>query len=347
MVVRDTPHRHCRRPSVGRRRRPCRRLARRPATSPPTTPGYGPAPDDGDQHRRWVEHLDHSLTTRTWLQHHHPNLTPTAPAPVDIAAVRERLTELDEIIASTPADQTRIIDALTSGQLAAADVHQALVDAAHTQTARSEWILEHWPHIVEHAELTAISNNHPALAHWPVPVNPVVEDLYQQLAAVSHDSPGTESLVDLDRQLDDADPERQLAAIDTRTAELGEMRRRLEHARTQGNHIQRELLDSHLTRIDARLADLADEHRTQRSLLILWNLGSRPDHLTEPIDNRINHLTHEVVTTRPAWLDTVLSDWHTPPPRQRHRRPTRPRQPHRSMARTNRPNRQRPDRPTT
>ena len=139
---------------------------------PIDTPGYGPAPTDPDQYRRWVEHLDHSLTTRTWLQHHHPALAPTEPAPVDIVAVRARLTELDAIIATAPAAQTRIIDAITTGQLAPADIHQALVDAAHTQTARNDWILEHWPHIIEHTELTAISNTHDALAHWPAPVDP-------------------------------------------------------------------------------------------------------------------------------------------------------------------------------
>ena len=275
------------------------------------TPGYGPAPDNPDEHRRWVDHLDHSLTTRTWLQHHHPALTPSTPTFVDIAAVREHLAELTAIIATAPADQTRVIDAITTAHLAAADIHPALVDAAHTQTARSEWILEHWPHIVEHAELTAISNNHPALAHWPAPVNPAIEDLYQRLLTASHDTPDTEPLTDLDRQLDDADPERRMATIAAKTAELAALRQQIAHAHTQGDAIQQDVLDSHLTRIDARIAELADEHRIQRSMLILWNLGSRPDGLADVIDNRINHLTHHALTTRPAWVDNLITQWHT------------------------------------
>ena len=154
-------------------------------------------------------------------------------------------------------------------------------------------------------------NNYQQPSTDPGEAHPAVEDLYRRLLAASGDSPNTEPLTDLDRQLDEHDPELRLATIATRTAELGVLRRQITDAHTRGDAIQRELLDSHLTRIDARLADLADEQRTQRSLLILWNLGSRPNGLADAIDNRTNHLTHHALTTRPAWLTTVITQWHT------------------------------------
>ncbi|MBA3289179.1 MAG: AAA family ATPase, partial [Acidimicrobiia bacterium] len=155
----------------------------------PTTPGYGPRPTRVDHVARWEAHLDRSLTTRNWLHHHHPQLEPPAPATVDMVAVRARLDELDAILATAPPDQQRIITDLHDGQLTPGDVHQALVDAAATQGQRRQWILEHWPHVVEHAELTRVHLNHDPLAHWPHAIPDDTAALLDALADHSVDTP--------------------------------------------------------------------------------------------------------------------------------------------------------------
>ena len=123
-----------------------------------TTPGYGPQPHDPNLARRLAEHQDRSLATRDWLHHHTTNLPTPAPAMTDIVTVRERIAELDQLLARAPVDQTRIIAALQNGELNAPDVDKALNEAAGSQNARRQWIVEHWPHVVEHAELTKISD---------------------------------------------------------------------------------------------------------------------------------------------------------------------------------------------
>ena len=53
-------------------------------------------------------------------------------------------------------DQRDLITKIRSGdQLPFDDAAQVLQDALATQDHRRDWILTHWPHIVEYAEITA------------------------------------------------------------------------------------------------------------------------------------------------------------------------------------------------
>ena len=56
---------------------------------------------------------------------------------------------------STPHQPTpaHVIDAARNGQLALTDVDEIIRQAGDTRHARQHWILEHWPHVVEYAEI--------------------------------------------------------------------------------------------------------------------------------------------------------------------------------------------------
>ena len=131
------------------------------------TPGYGPLPDNPDLADQWRQLMDTALATRHWLTQRGPT-TPETPAPISIADARQRLFELDELFAQAPADQRKIVDDLLADpNMDIADKIDALQHAGAHQTARQDWILEHWPNVIEHHELTTIVDNAGPLGHWP------------------------------------------------------------------------------------------------------------------------------------------------------------------------------------
>jgi hypothetical protein len=276
----------------------------------PGTPGYGPRPDDVHAAGRWDQHLDRSVNTRHWLRQHTPALPPPAPAAVDIVAVRRRLGELDEILDSAPPDQIRIIDAMRTGELIPGDLDQALLDAATTQHARRQWILEHWPHVVEHAELTRVSNQHDPLAHWPVPPSPDVVDHYRRLHAISTDTPEPTTLADLDRRLADAHPAAGARQLARQRDELGIRLHQLDDIAPHADPEQRVLLDQHRQRLISRLGEIDGQTRRQRTTASMWSTGWRPAELTDAIARRANHLAHHAITGRQPWVYTAIADWH-------------------------------------
>ena len=249
-------------PKYGTTKSPSSPPGATPTTSTPTPPATAPDPDDERHATRWAEHLDRSLATRHWLHHHSPTLPPPDPQPVDIAAVRHRLTELDALLATAPPDQTRIIDAIRTGDLTPADIHQALLDAAHTQDARRHWILEHWPHVVEHAELTRISNTHDPLAHWPQPHSPEVLDRHQQLRTISTDTPENATLHQLDERMANAHPLATQRRLQHHRAALTARLNQLDAVTPHADDTQAALLATHRQRLIARLADI--DHQTAR-----------------------------------------------------------------------------------
>ena len=93
---------------------------------------------------------------RIWLDTHDP--APIVPAtrtrtPVELD---ERRQELEAILATAPADQRGLITQLRAeGTLPYDNVNELLADALAAQGDRQRWILEHWPHVVEYAQLRA------------------------------------------------------------------------------------------------------------------------------------------------------------------------------------------------
>lgn len=275
---------------------------------PAAIPGYGPRADDPYLLARWNTHLDRSLDTRCWLQHHHPNLPPPTPVEIDIVAVRERLAELDTILATAPPDQRLIIDALHAGQLFPADVHTALHDAARGQDARRQWILEHWPHVVEHAELTTISDHHDALAHWPAPMAPAVDDLWQQLLAHSVDTPEPASIGELDAQAAEQHPMAILQRLKAERDQLAEQRRQLRVAASverAGGDLHR----PHIERLNERISHLDRDINGHGARVALWEWDQHSGDLDDRLQRRANHLAHTALTHRATWAVIAVSQW--------------------------------------
>ena len=119
------------------------------ATSP-----LGPVPTNPDMLSQWKLAATSLSDNVAWLDQYDPS-------PIDAGRVRtlseltDRRAELDTIIATAPTDQRHILTAITNGQLTLADAAELLADATAGQGDRQRWILEHWPHIVESAEVDA------------------------------------------------------------------------------------------------------------------------------------------------------------------------------------------------
>jgi len=96
------------------------------------------------------------VEARVWLDTHttRPALAPTCTR--SNRELEDRRRELDAIFELAPADHRSLIDQLhTGGQLPFDDVAELLTDALAAQGERRRWILEHWPHVVEYAQITA------------------------------------------------------------------------------------------------------------------------------------------------------------------------------------------------
>jgi hypothetical protein len=112
----------------------------------------GPRPATPDQAERWEQHHIATATTRVWLA-----TTDRTPAEWPIhpshSELTERLDQLEQIFAEAPADCRHIISQLGAGQLSFDDTTELLAAATNQQDARRSWIIEHWPHIIEHQEI--------------------------------------------------------------------------------------------------------------------------------------------------------------------------------------------------
>lgn len=97
---------------------------------------------------------ERAAAARVWLADYTD--VPAVPAiePRDHAQLVTRRRELDAIFESAPADYRKLITELRDGgQLSFDDTTELLADALAAQDARTRWILAHWPHVVEYAEL--------------------------------------------------------------------------------------------------------------------------------------------------------------------------------------------------
>jgi conjugative relaxase-like TrwC/TraI family protein len=157
----------------------------------PTTHGVGLVPNDPALVRRWQSTSRHLLEARKWLSgdRDRPVLQWTRARSHSELMVRRG--ELDEILDSAPPDQRDLIQRLRrDGQLPLEETARALQDSLDAQGARREWILAHWPHVVEHAEISR------ALADgtWGPELPPLLDDL------------GSDAAPDLAEALADGNP---------------------------------------------------------------------------------------------------------------------------------------------
>ena len=119
------------------------------------THGLGPITDDADHNDRRAQLSERIDATRIWLATYQ-----TSP---ELEVVRTRSTieltarqaELDLLLETVPDDQRDFIATLRAdGQLPFDDTAALLTEALADQGIRRDWILAHWPHIVEYAEIT-------------------------------------------------------------------------------------------------------------------------------------------------------------------------------------------------
>lgn len=115
----------------------------------------GPVPLDPTLAQTW-EHGNRLVAeARIWLDTYTPGPT-VAPTRVrSLHELEDRRGVLDGIFATAPIDQRGLIGELQAGDtLPFDDIAQLLTDALAAQGERRQWILEHWPHVVEYVQIT-------------------------------------------------------------------------------------------------------------------------------------------------------------------------------------------------
>jgi conjugative relaxase-like TrwC/TraI family protein len=132
----------------------------------------GPRPADARDVSDWDAGQRLIARTRVWLDNHAstPDIAPTRTR--SLRELVDRQHELDTILATAPADQRDLITQLRAdGTLPYDNIADLLSEALAAQGDRRRWILEHWPHIVEYAEVR----------HAIVTPGPEVEELLAAL----------------------------------------------------------------------------------------------------------------------------------------------------------------------
>jgi conjugative relaxase-like TrwC/TraI family protein len=152
---------------------------------------------------------------RVWLGTH--STSPALP-PVrtrSLVELHARRAELDAVFADAPADHRQLIDRLQAGgMLPLADTAELLDDALAAQGQRRRWILEHWPHVVEYAEITHTLDYGMAGPDVTPLIDALADSTHPHLAVAAND--GESWLVILTAQLVPADG----AAIDAAAERL-------------------------------------------------------------------------------------------------------------------------------
>jgi conjugative relaxase-like TrwC/TraI family protein len=117
-------------------------------------------PSLGDTAREAWEALSTRLIhIKAWLDHRDPPavLWPHRRSHHELVV---RRTELDQIFDTAPTDQQHLITRLRRGEPQLLnDTAELLTAALDNQHLRRQWILEHWPHIVEYTEITNTLTN--------------------------------------------------------------------------------------------------------------------------------------------------------------------------------------------
>ena len=270
----------------------------------PATPGYGTSPDDVGQLVDWQEAMRATLTTRAWLAQRSAHLEPVEHPPLERREIDGRLAELDELLGTAPPDQTRLIEDLIGGRLTVTDLHQALDDADLTQARRRDWILAHWPHVVEHHQLQRLAVN-----TLPDDVSAALE----RLAATT--LPPTErearSLAQLHLALEELDPGRHAADVMRQLVEVSDRRhaieRQLETVTVSEHRVLLLAEDQELTH---RQLQLRHDVRAEREKLATMpgRVSGPTTELHHAIARRQTTVVHDTLTRPPGWLIRWLTE---------------------------------------
>ena len=259
-------------------------------------PGIGPRPADPIESDRWQDLMLRLLEDRLWLADHPtPEVVPLpAATPQELV---DRRAELEQLLATAPADQQQFIDRIARSELDPTEMHEYLSAAMAVQDERREWILTNWPHLVELEQVTALIAEQEPLAHWPVTQPAEVRDVLDQLRQLAPhlDAREERSLAELDRLEIESDPVRKLEARRTHLRQLAE----------QATPIEQEAIHS-------ELATLSHDLRAARRSRTLNEAFDRygPSPIDDARATRITTLAHDTLTNQPAWLVDEIRDLH-------------------------------------
>ncbi|MCU1392638.1 MAG: hypothetical protein JWM34_1066 [Ilumatobacteraceae bacterium] len=127
----------------------------------PDFAGIGPQPADPDTAAAWAELSCRLGLTRTWLTST-DRAEPAWRVTRSYQELVDRTDQLDRVFATAPADHRPLIARLQTGQLSFDDTSELLTEAVARQTDRQNWIIEHWPQVVEYQE----ANRALAIGEW-------------------------------------------------------------------------------------------------------------------------------------------------------------------------------------
>ena len=265
------------------------------------TIGLGPTPTAVRDLEQFDRLLLRIAATATWAA------TRTRPArsPITLTpgALYQRRQELAEILAGAPDDQRHVIDRLLAVRADPDAVHQVLTSAHELQHDRRQWILEHWPHLVELNEIDTLIAQQPPLAHWPAASDKITATLALLAASAAPitsredttlhqlaiDQDATDATLAIRRRIRDLT----MTADNYRTARSDPVRSpsEREHAAVQaGAH----------TREASRLRNELDH--LQGARLVSHYTGSGPTAFNLRADRRRATVAHDTVTRPPAWV---------------------------------------------
>ena len=256
------------------------------------TPGFGPIPDDCGLPDEWRTHMDNALATRQWLIERCP-ARPGPPTAISIPDAHHRLCDLEELFAQAPADQRKIVDDLiASPDINIADKIDALQLAGAQQAERRDWILEHWPNIIEHHELTAIVDAAGPLGHRPQALPERAQALLDEVRRTSVDTPEERTLLELDRAVAAHNPIHQIRRLEHDLKPLRRQIRQFDTLPTDDAN-RNEMTRTHVERLRERARDIeADIARAEvQATLHKWTHRTEPE-LAAAINRRTNHLAH-------------------------------------------------------
>jgi hypothetical protein len=151
---------------------------------PERAPGLGDRPDTDAG--AWDELYTRVARVRIWLSGT-DRIYPTDTITPSHSELLQRRAQLDQLLADAPPDWRATITELHAGQLTLDDTTDTLQAALTGQHERRDWILRHWPHVVEYHEInrtltTRTWGPDPELLTEPLtrPLTPTLADAIQQ-----------------------------------------------------------------------------------------------------------------------------------------------------------------------
>lgn len=265
-------------------------------TVPASEPGLGHHDDPAGTERRQTLMM-RLLEDRLWLADHSvPVTTPLAHRTP--ASLIERQAELEHLLSTAPVDQRSFIDRITHSQLDATEMHEYLTAAMAEQSARRDWILANWPHLIELEQVTTLIAAQAPLAHWPTAQPPEVQQALATLRGLAEDVETRENqtLAEIDEAERAADPVHRLEARSRHLLALA--------GRVVGD-------EAHA--VEAELAKVTTELRTARQTKRVDRTFDRyrKSPWGQARETRIQTLAADTLTNQPEWLIDELAKLHT------------------------------------